>query len=133
MNRRAALLLFLCGCATAGPKSTGMAGVNRISSPGGDVHFEVRLVDGRPEYRVLHGGAAVAGEVLAWSPLGVTRDDADFGGGLAFVSETSRAVTEEYELRRGKRSRYANRGVERVLAFRTAAGGRLELEVRVFD
>jgi hypothetical protein len=134
MNARpAALLLILCGCATTSTKPTGPTDATRTSSPGGVVHFDLRLVDGRLEYRVLHGPSAEAREVLTWSPLGITRDDDDFRSGLGLVGENIRPVVEEYELRRGKRSRYSNRGVERIHSLKSKKGARLDLEVRVFD
>jgi hypothetical protein len=126
MSTKLALLILLCGCAT---KAGGgqPAGPIRTSSPGGVVHFEIDA--SRLQYRVLVGAA----EVLAWSPLGITRADEDFTAGLAFLDETARPITEEYDLRRGKRSHYANRGIERVVSFRNAHGARLDVEVRVFD
>lgn len=135
MSRTLALsyVLFLCGCATTASKPTGLTGVDRTSSPSGAVHFEVKLVGGQLQYRVLHGSGAAATEVLAWSPLGITRDDGDLGQGLSFVSESTRPVSEEYRLRRGKRSEYSKKGVERTLSFQTAQGARLDLQARVFD
>src|SRR5437868_6817173 len=110
------LLFLLCGCATQGGGAAQPAGPRRTSSPGGVVHFEVDVA--RLQYRVLHG----ASEVLAWSPLGLARADEDFTANLAFVGETSKPISEDYDLRRGKRSHYTNRGVERTISFRTARG-----------
>src|SRR6185295_14480911 len=125
--RRLTLLLLLCACATKPSGPAAPAGPLRTSSPGNIVHFELDAA--RLQYRVLHG----ATEVLAWSPLGITRSDQDFTANLSFAGESSRPIVEEYDLRRGKRLHHLNRGVERTISFRNAAGARLDVEVRVFD
>jgi alpha-glucosidase len=122
-------ILLACGCATAARQGGQPAGDGRVSSPGGTVHFEYQVAHGEVRYRVLHG----AGEVLSWSPLGIARADEDFRSGLTLTGTTSRPVIEEYDLRRGKRSHYLNRGVEQTLSFRNGHGARVDLEVRVFD
>jgi hypothetical protein len=127
MSKKVALLFLLCGCATKGGGAAQPSGPIRTMAPGGAVAFEVDV--SRFQYRVLHGTS----EVLAWSPLGLTRADQDFTANMTFTGELSRPVTEEYDLRRGKRSHYSNRGVERLISFRNASGARLDLEVRVFD
>jgi alpha-glucosidase len=127
LSTKVALLFLLCGCATKSSGPAQPSGPIRTSSPGGIVHFELDAA--RFQYRVLHGTA----EVLAWSPLGLTRSDQAFTGNLTFAGEASRPVVEEYDLRRGKRSHHSNRGVERVISFQAPGGGRLDLEVRVFD
>ncbi len=110
-----------------------------VGSPGGVVQVNVRLMDlggtagytagRRLYYRALHGPV----EVLAWSPLGLTRDDEDFTQGLTFTDQRDRPVVETYTLPRGKRRDHSNRGTEHVLSFRTARGARLDLELRLFD
>ena len=122
-----AVLFLLLGCATKTGGSAQPAGPLRTSSPGGIVHFELDVA--RFQYRVLHGSS----EVLAWSPLGLTRADEDFTASLAYRGETSRPISEDYDLRRGKRSHYSNRGVERTISFRNPHGARVDVEVRVFD
>jgi hypothetical protein len=62
-------------------------------SPGGLFSVQVQLLDlagtagypagARPYYRAFHGMGRARGEVLGWSPLGITRQDEDFTSGLA--------------------------------------------------
>jgi alpha-glucosidase len=122
------------GCAT---RSRGPASQPEqqwsIESPGGLVRVEVRLTGRRLYYRAEQGRANARAEVLALSPLGITRQDQNFVDGLAFTGEDSRAVEENYDLQRGKRRHYRNRGVERVLSFENPQHRRLDLVIRAFD
>jgi alpha-glucosidase len=127
------LTLALLGCATrvagrpAEPERRW-----EVVSPGGVVRIEIRLAGGRLQYRAEQGGGGRS-EVLGLSPLGITRSDESFVEGLSFLTESTRAVDERYDLLRGKRSHYANRGVERALSFENARHGRIDLVVRAFD
>ncbi len=71
--------------------------------------------------------------MLRWSPLGITRKDADFTDDLRYLGESHRRVTDDYALPRGKRSHFSNTGVERVLSFETPQKARMDLIVRAYD
>ena len=144
---RAAVTLLVAAAAACATTPRGPAGMPEqgfsTTSPSGLVEVQVNLLDlagtagypagRRPYYRVLHGAAGSRVEVMPWSPLGIIRQDADLGTGLTFVAEKTRPVRESYGLPRGKRRQYDNQGRERVLTFRSPAGPRLDLELRVFD
>jgi Glycoside hydrolase 97. len=140
------LVLGLCTCAQPIKKSgapvippDGWA----IASPGGQVTVQVRSfsaagtadypVQRRLYYRVAFGGGDARTEMLRWSPLGITRKDADFTDDLNYLGESQRRVTDEYTLPRGKRSHYSNTGVEQVLSFETPQKARMDLIVRAYD
>ena len=72
-------------------------------------------------------------EVLAWSPVGLTRDDGDFTH-LRLTSTTeAHPLHDSYTLLHGKRLVVASSSVERVLHFQGAGGRPMDLVVRVFD
>ena len=114
-----------------------------ISSPGGLVTVQVRHFSlagtadypsqPRLYYRVALGGGQARTEMLRWSPLGITRKDADFTDDLAYLGESQRRVTDDYTLPRGKRSHFSNTGVESVLSFETPQKARMDLIVRAYD
>ncbi len=79
----------------------------------------------------LDGASKV--EVLAWSPIGLTRDDADFTHLRLTSASTDRPVKESYTLQHGKRLVVTTSSVERVLHFQGADGHPVDLIVRVFD
>ena len=72
-------------------------------------------------------------EVLAWSPVGLTRDDADFTHLRLTAASAARPVKDSYTLRHGKRLAVTTSSVERVLHFQDANGHPVDLVVRVFD
>jgi len=114
-----------------------------ITSPGGLVMVQVRYFSSagtadypaqpRLYYRVAFGGGDARTEMLRWSPLGITRKDADFTDDLRYLGESQRRVTDEYTLPRGKRSHFSNTGVEQVLSFETPQQARMDLIVRAYD
>lgn len=114
-----------------------------IRSPGGQITVEVRsfVPQGVPEYpsqprlyyRAFVGGGDARFEMLRWSPLGITRADADFTDDLRFIGDKQRPVSEQYTMSRGKRTQVSNTGIEQVLSFETPQQARMDLVVRVFD
>jgi hypothetical protein len=114
-----------------------------ISSPGGLVGVQVRYFSlagtadypsqPRLYYRAALGGGEARTEMVRWSPLGITRKDADFTDDLIYLGESQRRVTEDYTLPRGKRSHFTNSGVEHVLSFETPQKARMDLIVRAYD
>ena len=114
-----------------------------IQSPGGVVTVQVRYFSlagtadypapPRLYYRVTLGGGEARTEILRWSPLGITRKDADFTDDLHFLGENQRRVTDEYTLPRGKRSHFNDNAVEQMLSFETPQHARMDLIVRAYD
>ena len=103
-----------------------------VASPDGRVILTVRLgEDGaRPSYSVECAGAMV----LDASPLGIVREDAAFDAGLTLVAVGPVAPRDSADtVLHGKRRELRDRCNERVLTFRNAAGGRVELQVRAYD
>jgi len=72
-------------------------------------------------------------EILRWSPLGLTRADADFETGLVVEKATRGTVRNRYTLVHGKRRRVDDRGATLTLATRGQNGERLLLEFRAYD
>jgi alpha-glucosidase len=114
-----------------------------ISSPGGLVGVQVRYFSltgtadypapPRLYYRVTMGGGEARIEMVRWSPLGITRKDADFADDLVYLGESQARVTDDYTLPRGKRSHFSNTGVEHVISFETSQKARMDLIVRAYD
>ncbi len=114
-----------------------------IRSPGGLVTVEVRsfVPQGVAEYpsqprlyyRAFVGGGDARFEMLRWSPLGITRADADFTDDLRFIGDSQRNLAETYSMARGKRTQVSDNGIEQVLSFETPQRERMDLVVRVFD
>jgi alpha-glucosidase len=143
-------LVVLCGlsllaCASAQRKKAVSMPTEgwSIRSPGGQITVEVRsfIPQGVAEYpsqprlyyRAFVGGGDARFEMLRWSPLGITRADADFTDDLRFIGDKQSQVTETYTMARGKRIEVSKTGVEQVLSFETPQQARLDLVVRVFD
>ena len=139
------LLLGLCTCAATVNKGAPVLPPDGwvIASPGGLVTVQVRYfslagtadypAQPRLYYRVTLGGGDARTEMLRWSPLGITRKDADFTDDLHYLGESQRRVTDDYTLPRGKRSHFSNTGVEHVLWFETPQQARMDLIVRAYD
>jgi len=72
-------------------------------------------------------------ELLRWSPLGITRADADFSSGLQFLGDSERIVTDSYRMLRGKQLDISAEGRERTLRFREAGGQALEVIFRAYN
>jgi len=113
-----------------------------VQSPGGLLTVQIRgcSLGGTADYpappRLYYRvtlGAEHPTEVLRWSPLGITRADADFTDDLRYLGETQRRVTDDYVLPRGKRSHFRNSAIEHVLSFQTPQKVRMDLIVRAYD
>jgi alpha-glucosidase len=114
-----------------------------ISSPGGQITVEVRSFapqgvteypsQPRLYYRAFVGGGEARFEMVRWSPLGITRADADFTDDLHFIGDNRRPLTEPYTMARGKRTQVSSSAIEQVLSFETPQQARMDLVVRVFD
>ena len=137
--------LWPAACASTGKKGSPKLPPDGwvIRSPNGQVAVEVRYFSlagtadypsqPRLYYRAMLGGGEAQFEMLRWSPLGITRKDADFTDDLRFLAESQRPVTDEYTLPRGKRIHASNTGVEQVLSFAASQGAHLDLIVRAYD
>ena len=140
-----ASLLGLGSCAPTINKGAPVAPPDgwMIVSPSGLLTVQVRQFSptGTPDYptqprlyyRVAFGGGEAKTEILRWSPLGITRKDADFTDDLRYLGESQRRVTDDYTLPRGKRSHFSNTGVEHVLSFETPQKARMDFIVRAYD
>jgi hypothetical protein len=140
-----ALLVGLGGCAATVKQGLPVMPPDGwvIASPGGLVEVQVRYfslggtanypAQPRLYYRAGFGGGDARVEMLRWSPLGITRKDADFTDDLVYLGESQRRVTDDYTLPRGKRSHFSNTGVEHVLSFETPQKARMDLVVRAYD
>ncbi len=128
------LLLGALACSAAGAADTW-----RVESSGGRTAITLTLTEpeagGSAEgkrlyYTVEHRGATV----LPRSPLGISRADQDFLGGLSFdrASEVSREQ-QSYRLVHGKRSRCDYVADEQTVCFKNAKGARLEVILRAQD
>jgi hypothetical protein len=101
-----------------------------LSSPHRRCDLAVTLDQGRLTYRVHRAGQLV----LPASPLGLRREDADFSGGLAFVSAGKpNAQREDYELFAGPQPRVNHLVNFRTLTFRNSGGELLAVDLAASD
>ncbi len=84
-------------------------------------------------YRLERQDATPATELLGWSPLGLTRQDAAFTTLHLVSASTPRPLTVSYTMPFGKRRSVARTATTRVLHFQSPSGQPVDLEVRVFD
>lgn len=82
-----------------------------------------------PYLTVVHEGRVI----LAPSPLGIETNRGSFRDDLVVVSDSSRAVDENYTTLVGKRRVRAVRGNERTLRLRAPSGDEVELVLRAHD
>jgi hypothetical protein len=100
-----------------------------VSSPNGSVTFELRLQQGGElTYRVGLG----ASDLVAWSPLGITRTDQAFVRGLRFTGQSAKTdVDAAYTAPHGKRRDVRHRASEVTFSFANATGARLDVVAHV--
>ena len=130
----AAVAIWLAGAA---PHAAAPLGPVRVASPDGRL---VAVIAGTGQasaatwrYRLEALRGATATELLAWSPLGLSRADADFTTlRLTGVSQAS-AAGGSYHLPHGKQRDVTWAATERVLHFESTDGHPLDLIVRVAD
>ncbi|HEX5817675.1 MAG TPA: glycoside hydrolase family 97 N-terminal domain-containing protein, partial [Gemmatimonadales bacterium] len=103
-----------------------------VSSPDGAVVFELRLdAGGALSYRVALGAGAERTDVLAWSPLGITRADQAFAKGLRFTGQSAKAdIDDSYTAVHGKKRDVRHRATEVTFSFANPSGARLDVVVR---
>lgn len=107
-----------------------------VTSPDGKLAATLALQeqDGKaaaPVYRVDFGPKEERKQVLAWSPLGLVREDHAFAAGLSFKGKSDvRAIDETYALL-GKRSTCRATAREQAFTFVNAAGQSIEIVFRV--
>jgi hypothetical protein len=83
-------------------------------------------------YRIEHGANGSRAEALPWSPLGITRDDADFVDGLTPKAQSKVTVIDEaYTLVHGKRLECRSQARQQTFVFANAEGNELEVVFRV--
>jgi hypothetical protein len=99
----------------------------------GALRFTWTLDGGRLNYSVSDVRSdGQAADVIEASPLGLTRSDADFTGGLAFVAASEpRKIDETYAMLTGKRRVIRHQATEQAFTFNNAAGQPLVLTVQV--
>ena len=104
-----------------------------VTNPEGTLRFTLQVQDGTAAYTVERCEGATTVPVLEPSPLGFTRTDADFAGGLAFVAASEASPVEDrYTLVAGKQRQIYSRGIERTFTLRNATGMTLTLTVRAY-
>ena len=128
----AVAVVLLATVTSAAPPPLGPV---RIVSPDGQLVATIAGT-GTParatwRYRLERGDAAPVTELLGWSPLSLTRADADFTTLHLISAAPSRSVAGTYTLPFGKRRTVTWAASERVLHFQSAAGRPLDLIVRV--
>ena len=84
-------------------------------------------------YRLERQDATPATELLGWSPLGLTRQDAAFTSLHLVSASTPRPLTVSYTMPFGKRRSVTRTATSRVLHFQSPSGQPVDFEVRVFD
>jgi alpha-glucosidase len=84
-------------------------------------------------YRLEQQSSEGKTELLAWSPLGIVRDDETFSTLRLKGVSPVRTVSEHYSLPHGKRRVIASEATERVLHFLSPAGKPIDLVLRVAD
>jgi hypothetical protein len=82
-------------------------------------------------YRLEQQSSEGKTELLAWSPLGIVRDDETFSTLRLKGISPVRTVSEQYSLPHGKRRVIASEAAERVLHFLSPAGKPIDLVLRV--
>jgi alpha-glucosidase len=128
---RSCVLAALAAASAALAGAPAVSAEWKVDSPDGKVSLTVRRDAGG---RLTWDVACAGSPVLDPSPLGIVRRDATFAEGLALESAGQvRAGEEAWTALHGKRREVRDRYNERILAFRSAAGGRVELHLRAFD
>ncbi len=105
-----------------------------VASPDDQLVLAVTVdEDGAASYQVVRRGND-GGHALLPSPLGLSREDANFTTGLVHEATSEpEVVTEDYQLVAGKRRQVSTEGRELVTRLRNADGQPLELVMRAFD
>ncbi|WP_394843928.1 glycoside hydrolase family 97 protein [Pendulispora brunnea] len=103
-----------------------------VSSPNGELKFELRNDSGVLTYSVSRHHDGARHDVLLSSPLGVRRDDQSFVDGLEFLYAGPAVISnDDYTAAHGKRRAIHHRAREQVFAFANAQGARVEIVVHV--
>ena len=106
----------------------------RIASPDEQTVVKLRLVPAGSgpalSYEVAYAGRRVLGD----SPLGISRSDQTFVGGLELLETgPAKTIDETYTMVTGKRRLCRNHAREQILVFQNSASAKLELILRVYD
>jgi alpha-glucosidase len=106
----------------------------RIASPDEQAVVKLRLVPAGSgpalSYEVAYAGRRVLGD----SPLGISRSDQTFVGGLELLETgPAKTIDETYTMVTGKRRLCRNHAREQILVFQNSASAKLELILRVYD
>src|ERR1035438_3583798 len=123
-------MLFLLVVGLASPPLCGVAAVSKtntwsLASPDRQCEISVSLEQDRLNYQASRAGKVF----IQKSPLGLRRDDQNFEHSLSF--ERAGKVTsrrEKYELLAGVQPRVDHRLNFRILTFRNAGGGTIEID-----
>lgn len=119
------ILLFHSGFAQNSPW--------KLTSPDGKITVKLNIGPSAIE-KLLYTVSLNGKMVLQPSPLGIDREDQQFGPDLTFVSSTEPALIDEhYQLKSGKRLLCRNYANERLLTFRNAAGKEVQLIWRAYN
>jgi alpha-glucosidase len=127
------MIAILLSAAAAAPRAADHTWT--LTSPDTTLHVAVRLdAHGALRYEIVRSDGAERHTVLAWSPLGLTREDQAFVQGLRFSAATPAATIDDaYVAPHGKRRAIRHRANERVLSFANGAGVPVDVIVRVAD
>jgi len=103
----------------------------KLSSPDGNIKFELKLFDKAPEYTVSYKGKAI----IQNSPLIMEFEDGLWGSNLKINKPIHKTLKEDYELIVGKSKKVHSHCNEVVIPFeeKTKSGRKVNLAVRAFD
>jgi hypothetical protein len=108
----------------------------KLTSPDGKITVKLNIVlkDVKNKEKLLYTVYLDGKLVLSPSPLGIDREDQQFGSDLTFVSSTEpKLIDEHYQLKSGKRLLCRNYANERLITFRNAAGKEVQLIWRAYN
>jgi alpha-glucosidase len=122
------MLLFMPSCKPASDTNW------EVLSDDGTVKMELFLDDGKLFYIASLKSGNDFSEVINKSPLGITREDAEFTDNLEFTgaSDVSR-IDEHYEVLTGKTLKLHNLANERVVSFSIPGCHRLDVAMRAYN
>ena len=100
-----------------------------IKSPDNKIEVKLKLTeDGHPLYSVKYNGKPVLEE----SKLGLTMADEDFSNGLILTKvSNSSMVSDEYQLKTGKKSDYTYKAIEKTYSFLNNKGNKMNIIFQV--
>ncbi len=106
----------------------------QVLSEDGNIKLELSLQQGKLFYRVALKSDTAFSELIHNSPLGITREDAEFTGDFSFVrSSEIMTIDEHYEVITGKARKLHNHAHERTVSFTIPGGQLLDIVLRAYN